>query len=738
MRDALKPEQLRKTYDPQQLNTTAAPPSKQLVKALIGQDRAKKALRFGLGNRAPGFNVYASGKPGDGILEAVQHLLVELAQKEKSPKDWCYVNNFQDAYCPNKLSFPPGGARIFKAEIKALIEEVLPLLQQAFNSKAFAKSKTKIQDGLRQKQQQQGEEALQQELEEQIKLELKIIGPEVKELEQKVASIVLEPLLEVLIKKYKEEAPVIQFLTAVKKDIYDNLGSFMEPDVKQFFHRYEVNIIVDNVILEGAPIVAEANPTYASLFGKIEKEAQMGALVSDFTLIRPGALHKANGGYLIIPVEPLLEDTLAWESLKRALITKQLNIEDHSGPFGFISTNSLQPQAIPLNIQVILIGRPYYYYQLYDYDDDFSDLFKVKADFDDSMLPSLDNIQGYIGFVSQLCQQEQLHPVDASALAQILEYGHRVAESQKYLSTRFNAISDLIREANYYVIDENASLIGKRHIQKTIEERVYRTGLYQEKYHEWISDGTIILDLEGSVIGQINGLTVVDLGDAAFGHPTRITASISVGKGGVLDIEREAKLGGSLHTKGVLILSGYISELFGQDKPLSLTAQIVFEQSYGYIEGDSASSAELYALLSALAQVPLKQQIAVTGSVNQKGFIQAVGGINEKIEGFFELCQQIGLTGEQGVLIPASNVQHLMLKEELIQSVAAGQFHIWAIETIQEGIEILTGIKAGNYHMDTDTGAFVFEEDSIFDRINKKMIEMTLIDLNYGKEEEEE
>lgn len=809
MREALKADQLRRLYDLKQLNTTT-PGDHQPIKAIIGQDRAVKALQFGLGNKATGFNVYVSGNPSEGIMEAVQHFLENTAQKEDVPRDWCYVNNFQDPYCPKILSFPYGGARIFQAEIKKLVEESRQILLKAFESEAFAQKRDEVQLGFRQKEQELfahldqqarteqfiikrtpveiialplvdgkpmtdkdffelngAERASIQEKQERFKQELKTISRKTRELErqfnqrlqeleQKIALFTLETPFDELLEKYQNEAQIVQHLNEIKADVLEHLVSFLQAGQKESemlgplgnssksyfqkptFKRYEVNVLVDNTKLVGAPIIMELNPTYHNLFGKIEKEPQMGALITDFTLIRPGALHTANGGYLILPVEDLLQNPLAWDSLKRALKNRHIAIEEATDRLGFLATKSLKPQSIPLNIQIILFGRQYYYYLLFDYDDDFTELFKVKADFDNSMLPTPENIKDFSNLVGHVCKEENLLQVDVQGLARILEYAHRLAESQKRLSTRFGFISDLIREANHYAKKEGLSQIGANQIKKAIEEKVYRSGLYQEKYHEWVKDGTIILDLEGETIGQINGLSVVDLGDIAFGHPTRITASISVGKGGVLDIEREAKLGGALHTKGVLILSGYISELFGQDKPLSLTAQIVFEQSYGYIEGDSASSAELYALLSALAQVPLKQSIAVTGSVNQKGMIQAVGGINEKIEGFFELCHQNGLTGEQGVLIPDSNIQHLMLKEEVVQAVAEGQFHIWAVKTIQEGIEVLTGIQAGLYHFDADTGAFIFEKDSIFDRINKKLIEMTLIDLNYGKEEEEE
>lgn len=809
MKEALKPAQLRKVYVPEQLETAPAS-NAQPIKAIIGQDRAVKALQFGLGNKAAGFNVYVSGTPSEGINEAVKHFLEDLAQQEESPKDWCYVNNFQDPYCPKRLSLPLGGGRVFKAEVKKLIDESRQMLLKAFESEEFAQKRDEIQQSFRDKEralfadlddQASAEdfiikrtpvelialpiingkpmtdkdffelsEAERREIihkQEKFKQDLKIVGRKTRELErqfnkmlqdleQRVALFTLESPLEELLEKYQDITSITNYLNEVKEDILNNLVTFlqagpaaggeMEIDPqhqlpfapKNNHKRYEVNVLVDNSDLNGAPIVLELNPTYNNLFGKIEKESQMGTLITDFTLIRGGALHAANGGYLIIPVEDLLQNPFAWDSLKRALKNSQINIEDATERFGFITTKSLKPEPIPLDVQVILIGRPYYYYLLFDYDDDFTELFKVKADFDSSMLPTPENIQDFSSYVTHLCQEEKLLQVDPPGLARVLEYGHRLAESQKRISTRFGVISDLIREAHHYARDEKNGHISAKHIKRAIEEKVYRSNLYQEKYSEWVKEGTIILDLEGQETGQINGLSVVDMGDMTFGHPTRITASISIGKSGVLDIEREAKLGGSIHTKGVLILTGYLSEVFGQDKPLSLTAHIVFEQSYGHIEGDSASSAELYALLSALAQVPLRQSIAVTGSVNQKGIIQAVGGINEKIEGFFDLCRLSGLKGNQGVIVPASNVQHLMLKEAVVEAVEKGQFHIWAVETVQEGIEVLTGAKAGHPSVDPETGILTFEEGTVFDKANKKLIEMIKIDMHYGKDEEEE
>jgi len=557
-----------------------------------------------------------------------------------------------------------------------------------------------------------------------------------RKLEQDVARRTLDTLLEELKTEHAGREQVLSFLEDLKNDILEHLKDFVQfnsdgksdnrsqqPLMKENSapRRYEVNVLVDNRRVEGAPILLEINPTYNNLFGKIEKESSMGAFVTDFTLIRSGSLHKANGGYLIIPVEELLRNFNAWDSLKRALSTKAIDIEEPGERLGFLTTKSLKPEPIPLNIQVILIGRPMYYYLLLHYDEDFRELFKVKADFDLSMEKNDENTLDFIRFIQHFCREEDLLPLDAAGMAKLLEHTHRLANDQEKISTRFGEITDLIREAQHYAGQEQASHIGEAHISKTIDQQLYRSGLLREKIQEGIERGEIMLDLEGSKTGQVNGLFYIDQGDIAFAHPSRITANVSVGQAGIVDIEREVQLGGPIHSKGVMIFSGYLAEKFGQDKLISLSAQLTFEQSYSEIEGDSASSAELYALLSSLSGIPIRQGIAVSGSVNQKGEVQAVGGINEKIEGFFDICRIKGLTGEQGVLIPANNQKHLMLKEEVVEAAHSGQFHIWAVNNIAEGIEILTGVPAGE---PTDATTF-FAAESVFEQVDKRLSEIS-------------
>jgi lon-related putative ATP-dependent protease len=566
-----------------------------------------------------------------------------------------------------------------------------------------------------------------------------------QKLDQEVALYAVGPSVNELSEKYKDFPEVVAYLKEVQDDMVENLSQFRKeaeaqpippfaaPGAAELpFRKYEVNVVVDNSRLEGAPVIMELNPTYNNLFGRIEKEAQFGALITDFTMIRGGSLHRANGGYLVLPTEEVLRNLFSWDSLKRALRNKEIAVEEAGERLGFITTKSLNPEPILLEAKIVLIGQPMLYYLLYDLDEDFSELFKVKADFDTRMDRTDENIRDYVAFVCTLCSEEGVKHLDASALARVIEHSSRLAEDQEKLSARFGEIADIIREAGFYATQDNSSYVTAAHVQKAIEEKFYRSNLIQEMVNEMIERGSIIIDAVGQEVGQVNGLSVSGLGDISFGRPSRITASIGLGQAGLIDIEREAKLGGPIHTKGVMILSGYLTDKYAQDKPISLSARLVFEQSYSGVEGDSASSTELYALLSSLSGLPIKQGIAVTGSVNQKGEVQAIGGVNEKIEGFFETCQAKGLTGEQGVLIPETNVQNLMLKEEVVEAVREGKFHIWSVKSVDEGIEILTGVKAGVRKEDG-----TFEEDSVNDQVDKRLRELAEKMRDFGKEEKD-
>ncbi len=541
---------------------------------------------------------------------------------------------------------------------------------------------------------------------------------ELRQLDQEMATFSVSPLFgEELIKKYEAYPEVVDYLQAVKQDVIQNADKFLQSDDSttsgqnrimaavqarqqisrdsSFFNRYQVNLLVDNSQTTGAPVIYADHPTFANLIGRIEHEARMGALFTDFTMIKPGSLHRASGGYLILDARKVLLNPQSWEGLKRALQSGEVNIEPLEHSLGLISTTTLEPEPIPLEVKIILLGERRLYYMLYQLDPDFGELFKVAADFEEDMLRDEANNHYYAQFISSLVQREALRPFSRQAVASVIEFSSRLAGDAEKLSTHMQPMADLMREASYWSTQNEHEVVQPTDVQKAVDAQKYRNGRIRERMQEMILRDTVLIDTEGEVVGQINGLSVIAIGQHAFGRPSRITARVRLGKGEVIDIERQVEMGGPLHSKGVMILSGFLGGRYAEKRPLSLTASLVFEQSYGGVDGDSASSAELYALLSAMADVPIKQSYAVTGSVNQRGQVQAIGGVNEKIEGFFDICQARGLTGEQGVLIPAANVKNLMLRQDVVEAVAAGKFHIFAVETIDEGIELLTGMEAG-------------------------------------------
>ena len=785
---ALPLEDYRASYKPEQVEcstTETLKPSEEI----IGQERAQKALHFGLEIRERGFNIYVAGIPGTGRSTAVKKLLDELAKTKPKADDWVYVNNFANPYEPLAIRLPPGMSSRLKTDMASFIGEARRDLPRAFESEDYttkrkealgkldreretivgevnesaAKQGFTIQMGptglmiipvINDKPLTQEEfEALTKEIQaeilrkrEALDADLRIGFRRIRELDAKgmevltklnseIALYAIGHLLTGLKEKYGKIPEVLTYIDNVQKDILDNLGTFLgpvQPQQKQVppqfqqwlakdlaFRKYEVNVVVDNAGPDGAPVVFEDTPSYQNLLGRSEKEVQFGVVTTDFMMIRPGSVHKANGGYLVIPVLDLFRYPFAWDGLKSALKTEKVTIEEPGEQAGFITARGLKPQPVPLIVKVILIGTPDINQILNQKDPDYPELFKVRADFDTVMDRNDDNVKSYAAFICTLCKRFNLNHLDNTAVAKVVEYGSRLADDKKKLSTRFSSVADLIREANFYAIQEKAPYITVKHIKKAFEEKIYRSNLIQQKIQEFIERGVYLIDTEGSQVGQINGLSVMELGDIAFGRPSRVTASVAVGRDGIIDIERQAQLGGPTHTKGVLILGGYLANKYAQDKPLSLTAKLVFEQSYGGVDGDSASSTELYAILSALSGLPLKQSIAVTGSVNQRGEVQAIGGVNEKLEGFFEVCKAKGLTGQQGAMIPASNVQNLMLKEELLEAAKAGNFSIYPARTIDEGIEFLTGVEAGERQSDGS-----FKEGTVNYLVNKRLQEM--------------
>jgi lon-related putative ATP-dependent protease len=512
-----------------------------------------------------------------------------------------------------------------------------------------------------------------------------------------------------LCQKYVALPAVMAYLSALQADVIERADLFRKgrdaevgnlpfplPRATETpFTRYEVNILVDNGALAGAPVVVENNPTYHNLIGRIEHQSTWGAVMTDFSLIKAGALHRARGGYLVLPARECLQNPYAWEGLKRALKDHELRIEELGNQLSLLSTVTLEPAPVPLAVKVILIGSPLLYYLLSAYDEDFQKLFKVKAEFTTRMDRTPANEQAYAAFVATITQLDRALPFQRAAVARVIEYGSRLAGDQHKLSTRFGEIADLIREAAHEASQGGHPAVAVQHVLAAEAARRYRQNLLEEELQATIQTGTVLIQTDAVAIGQVNGLSVISLGDYVFGHPSRITATVGPGQRGVVSLEREVELSGPIHGKGVLILSGYLLRTYGQSQPLSLAASLVFEQSYGRVEGDSASLAELYALLSALGQLPLRQDIAVTGSINQLGQVQAVGGLDEKIEGFFDVCRERGLSGQQGVIIPRANQRHLMLRDEVVEAVGAGRFHVWAIQDVNEGITLLSGLPSG-------------------------------------------
>ena len=756
----VKPDVLKLVCDFRELNFKTTAELKPLT-GLIGQERAKKALEFGLNINSVGYNIFVTGISGTGRTTSVEQAVKKMAESRHIPDDWCYVFNFTDNDMPSALRFPPGRAVVFKKEMDELVGELLVELPKAFESQLYEEHKTTIIRELQVKKNElfdkleKGAEVAgfkikktsagvafvpiiggkpltdkdidamtdsaretlrkkQELLYEELTKVLRVIRSlekeaqrKLNEIEKNTAKFTIHPKIEELKEKYRNILPVYKYLEDVENDMLENIDEFKDkkeveilpgvrlPEKQSLLYRYQVNVFIDNSRIEGAPVIKEPNPTSYNLSGKVEYKPQYGGMVTDFTMIKPGALHKANGGYLILQAIDVLKNYFSWETLKRAIKNSEIIIEDLNEQFRLVNTPTLRPAPIPLNVKIILIGNPMLYYMLFQYDEEFQKLFKVKADYSVVMNRNKQGVSNYAALISKICSEENLKHCEAEAVGSIVEYGSRVANDQNRLTTRFVEIADIIREANFWAVQDNSEFINKQHIETALEEKVFRSNLAEKRLEELITEGTLMVDTEGAVVGQINGLSVMTMGDYSFGKPSRITARVYTGLSGMINIDREVKLARTIHNKGFLILSGYLGEKYGETKPLAFSASICFEQLYDEIEGDSASSTELYVLLSALSGLPIKQGIAVTGSVNQKGEIQPVGGINEKIEGFYYTCKSKKLTGEQGVIIPHQNLKHLMLKNEIIEAVKKGDFHIWAVSNVDMGIEILTGKPAG-------------------------------------------
>ena len=756
----------------------------------IGQERAIRAIQFGLEIDKPGFNIFVTGLTGTGKSTIIKTFLKKVSIERvsangdgPSPADWCYVYNFDDADRPHVIKVSRGWGKVLKADMDQLVQYLKREGKRTFESDEFARQRQAIVDEL-QKQQQQTMDALVAEagkndftlrmtasgivllpskegkpmqeseylalsaaekkklderrreiearVEETLRQSKKLaeeISQRVEELEKQAGEYLVKIPLAELKDKYRTHPKILTYFDRVREHILANLNQFKIADTATTlpippgqspadpFLAYRVNVFVDNSDSDGLPIIVETNPSYHNLFGVIEKKVFANGYVTDFTLIKAGSISRANGGYLVVYDRDVLANAGVWDALQRVIKTREVRIEEPAAFFGWAPPQGLRPEPIPTDTKVIMIGDPYRYRALATMDPDFRETFKVKADFDFQVERTEQNITAFACFISDYCTKHGLRHFAASGVARVIEHCARVVEDQKKLSTRFSDLVDLLVEAEYWAEKEDASLVSDKHVQRAIDEKTFRLNLIEERLQGLIDDGTILVDCQGAVVGQINGLAVYQVGDFSFGKPSRITAKTFMGRSGVVNIEREANLSGKSHDKGVLILGGYLGGKFAQDGPLSLSASICFEQSYDGVDGDSASSTELYAILSSLAEVPVKQNVAVTGSVNQHGEIQAIGGINQKIEGFYDICRLKGLTGDQGVLMPTSNLRNLMLRADVIEAVKDGKFHIYAVASIDEGIEVLTGVTAG-----TRDSAGRFPQDSINARVEKKLL----------------
>ncbi|HYM70946.1 MAG TPA: ATP-binding protein, partial [bacterium] len=693
---------------------------------IIGQERALRALEFGLAVEQIGYNIFVSGAPGTGRSTYTRAEVERAARTRPTPSDWCYVRNFANGSQPTAISLQAGRGRAFQHDVGEMIAEVREGLRRAFASEVYERRRTEIikqyeqavggiwqrleeqarQQGLvlqrtpagvatvpvdlqgrpiseevfqqlpeadreRIVQRTQGLQDLVSETVRQIRAKEREGREALRALERQTAQYMIDTPVERVKEQYADHPAVAAFLDATKQDMLEHLSEIrgdgdeegggaprleLPMPRRDPFARYQVNLFVSHQDGTGAPVVVEPNPTYYNLVGKTEYRAEFGAMVTDFTMIKPGALHLANGGYLILQARDVLTNPFAYEGLKRALRSQQIRIESLGESMGMLPTATLKPDPIPLQVKIALIGTPDIYHLLYSLDEEFEKLFKIRADFDVVMERTPDTIQEYARAIAAICHRDQLCHFDPSAVARILEYSARLAAQQDKLSTRFNEVVEIVFEATAWARQTGSQLVTREHVQRAIDEKASRSNLVEEKIREMITRGQILVDTDGAVAGQINGLSVLQLGDYTFGQPSRITARAYVGGRGVVNIERETQMSGRIHSKGVFVLSSFLASRFAQQQPLSLSASLTFEQLYSDVDGDSASSTELYALLSELAGLPIDQGIATTGSVNQMGEIQPIGGVNEKIEGFYYVCKAKGLTGRQGVIIPHQNV----------------------------------------------------------------------------------
>jgi lon-related putative ATP-dependent protease len=762
MIDPLPSDRLARRCDPDQFDfeTTA---ELAAVEEVIGQDRAARAVEFGIAIGREGYNLFVMGPPGSGKHTLVRRHIAARAVGSDRSADWVYVNNFKQPQKPIAIGLPPGRGEVLRRDMASLAEELRAAIPAIFESEEYSAKVESIDSEFTEHHEREfaslGEEAAQQKIallrtpagfsfapvkeegevmtpddfaklpeEEkqhiqtaiaalQIKLEKLVRGvmrlrkeriERIRALNRETTLLAVGHVVDDLKERYRDVPKVVEYLEAVQHDVLDNADDFRKPaeaagtlaQIAQreapSLRRYEVNVLVDNGRPDGAPVVTADHPTFQNLVGRIEHIAQFGTLVTDFNLIKPGALHRANGGYLLIDAMKVLAQPFAWEGLKRALLRREIRIESLGEMYSLVSTTSLEPEPIPLASKVVLFGDRIVYYLLQAYDPDFGKLFRVAADFSDDFDRSNEATGAFARMIAAHATRDGLLPVDRAGVARAVDFASRYAGDGRKLTAQVRRIADLLAEADYCARAAGRNLISAGDVEWADAAQRERSDRVRERVQEEIVRGTVLIDTDGAKVAQVNGLAVLALGDYAFGTPTRITATTRLGDGHVIDIQREVELGGAIHSKGVLILSAFLAARFSGNRPHSLAASLVFEQTYGEVDGDSASLAELCALLSSLAGVPIKQSLAVTGSVNQLGEVQPIGGVNEKIEGFFEVCQARGLSGGQGVLIPATNVDDLMLRDDVITAARDGRFHVYPVRTVDEAIALLTGLPAGD------------------------------------------
>ena len=794
MTQPLTATQCRRLCDPTQF-TFATTAELEATDTIIGQPRGTRAIEFGINIKSQGYNIYVLGELGTGRTTAIMRFLGEKSREKPIPNDWVYVNNFTTPHQPRAIEFPPGGGKQFQSDINTLIRYLNEDMTRAFTGEAYLERVESLQHEveaqrnqemqvLQQKASQNGlaivntpsgyglavvengqivdpavfqqwplerQQALQvkhdelaEELEQLLEtffLHEEALREHLDGLQREVAAATITPHINRLRTRYAQHQEVQLYLNEIINDILDTVAVYHPAGAEAETNpaaldnrRYDVNLFVDNSGLGGVPVIVESNPTFTNLLGRIEYETIEGAVITHFTNIKAGTLHRANGGYLVVNALDILRQPLTWEALKRAIKNRQIVVQSPEVMLGGqIAAKSLDPEPIPLAVKIILMGSVALYDTLYEREEDFNELFKVKADFDTVMPRDAEHELMLARFIANCCREEGLRHFDRYAAAKLIEYGSRLCEQQNRLSTRFGAIADLVRETSYWAGVRGRDIVTAEDVQTALNERTYRANRLEERLLEQITDEQIYISTTGSMVGQVNALSVIDSGDYSFGLISRITACTYMGDEGVLAIDREVGMAGPIHNKGVLILTGYLGGQYAQQHPLSLSASITFEQNYGEVDGDSASSTELYALISSISQIPLKQSLAVTGSVNQRGEIQPVGGVTEKIEGFFKLCQHRGLTGEQGVMIPQVNVINLNVGDEVAAAIQAGQFHIWPIRTVDEGITLLTGLPAGERQPDGS-----FPENSVHALVEKRLTHLAKGLKEFSKEDEEE